>query len=93
MTACESATTPCTQVNNLGEASFCAQQGEIAVPRFTRPIRRSAWSTVQAEDLLLGYTCVTYYQGIIGASNAMNVNIVAAHLPRPGARPIAGTGT
>jgi hypothetical protein len=78
VTTCESATTPCTVVNNLGEASFCAQPGDSGAPVYAA---HQAFGLVaaQAEDLLLGYTCVTYYQGIIGAANAMNVNIVLAH--------------
>jgi hypothetical protein len=89
---CEGPILHCTPVNNLGEASFCGTDGDSGAPVYAS---HQAFGLVvfKAADLLLGHNCVTDYQGIISASNAMNVNIVAAHLPRPGARPIAGTGT
>ena len=77
---CEGPVLNCTPVNNLGEASFCGQEGDSGAPVYAS---HQAFGLVvfKAEDLLLGHTCVTDYQGIVGASNAMSVNIVAAHLP------------
>jgi streptogrisin C len=69
---------PCTEVNNLGEASFCGSPGDSGGPVFAAH-QAFGLVTTLASDLFAGYDCVTYYQGIKGASNAMNVNLVFAH--------------
>lgn len=71
----------CTQVNNLGEASFCGKKGDSGAPVFAA---HQAFGLVVALQTNISGNCAggTFYQGIIGASNAMNVNIVPAHLPR-----------
>jgi hypothetical protein len=70
----------CTRVNNLGEASFCGHQGDSGAPVFAA---HQAFGLVAALQTNIYGNCTggTFYQGIIGASNAMNVNIVLAHLP------------
>ena len=80
VSACEGPITKCTRVNNLGEASFCGGEGDSGGPVYASH-QAFGLVVIGAADLLLGYNCVTYYQGIIGAENTMNVNIVAAHLP------------
>jgi streptogrisin C len=69
---------PCRVVNNLGEASFCGNPGDSGAPVFAAH-QAFGLVTTGAADLVNGYSCVTYYQGINGAANAMNVNIVTAH--------------
>lgn len=68
----------CIWVYNLGEASFCAQSGDSGAPVYAS---HQAFGLVVAKGTyqLNPNKCVTYYQGIIGASNAMHVNIVRAH--------------
>lgn len=67
----------CTWVFNLGEASFYAQPGDSGAPLYAS---HQAFGLVVARgfDALHGGN-VTFYQGIIGAENSMNVNIVRAH--------------
>lgn len=69
----------CTRVNNLGEASFCGKPGDSGAPVFAA---HQAFGLVVALQTNIYGNCVggTFYQGIIGASNAMNVNVVFAHL-------------
>ncbi len=63
-----------TVVDNLGEANFCTTDGDSGGPVF---------AAHQAFGILVAAnsrnSCDSYYQGIIGAENAMNVNIVLAH--------------
>lgn len=79
VTHCESPNglPPYTCVTNLGEATFSAQPGDSGSP---------VYASNQAFGLVIsnGYDVyhggeVAFYQGIIGAENAMNVNIVLAH--------------
>ncbi len=69
--------TNCRWVNNLAEDSIYSQPGDSGAPVFTA---HQAFGLVSSGgfDVLHG-GWVTYYQGIIGASDAMNVNIVLAH--------------
>lgn len=67
----------CTKVNNLGEASFCAKPGDSGAPVFAS--HQAFGLVVALETDSLGDCYGTFYQGIKGASNAMNVNIVLAH--------------
>lgn len=68
----------CTRVNNLGEASFCGKQGDSGAPVFAA---HQAFGLAVALQTNIYGNCAggTFYQGIIAASNAMNVNIVLAH--------------
>jgi len=76
-TVCVGNPLPCTWVNNLGEASFCGQQGDSGAPVFAS---HQAFGLVSAEEYNLSGNCVgTFYQGIIAAANAMNVNVVMAN--------------
>jgi hypothetical protein len=74
-TFCATLPTPsCATVNNLGQTNICSSEGDSGAPLYAGN---------QAFGLLSGewnaYTpCITLYQGIIGAENAMNVNIVLA---------------
>jgi hypothetical protein len=77
-TECNLATGRCTYVRNLAEATFCVQPGDSGSPVFAS---HQAFGLVVAGGLdpLPPFPCVTYYQGIKSAENAMNVNIVLAH--------------
>lgn len=67
----------CSWVDNLGEATFCGQEGDSGAPVYAS---HQAFGLVSAAGYDVSHGgCVTYYQGIVGASNAMNVNIVLAH--------------
>lgn len=69
--------TNCRWESNLGEASFCTQQGDSGAPVYAS---HQAFGLVVAGARDLFNNCLgTYYQGIRGASDAMNVNIVPAH--------------
>jgi hypothetical protein len=68
----------CAWVNNLGEDSFCETNGDSGGPVFASH-QAFGLASAQGTDPLHGYLCVTYFQGIIGAENALNVNIVLAH--------------
>jgi hypothetical protein len=61
-------------VNNLGEADFCGKAGDSGGPVF---------AANQAFGLVVGErgtnSCDIFYQGIKGASNTMNVDVVLAH--------------
>jgi hypothetical protein len=61
-------------VDNMGEANFCGTAGDSGGPVF---------AAHQAFGLLIGErgrnSCDLFYQGIVGAENAMHVNIVPAH--------------
>ena len=61
-------------VNNMGEANFCGKSGDSGGPVF---------AAHQAFGLVVGErgtnSCDIFYQGIMGAMSAMNVNIVLAH--------------
>ena len=76
---CEPVGFPCTEVNNLGEASFCAGSGDSGAPVFAS--NQAFGLTVFHNNYRSGlnFPCGTAYQGIIGAANAMNVNIVLAN--------------
>ena len=60
-----------------GKASFCAQGGDSGAPLYAANQAFGLVGALQADPL--GNCYGTLYQGIIGASNAMNVNIVPAH--------------
>jgi hypothetical protein len=70
----------CAQVNNLGEASFCGNPDDSGAPVFAA---HQAFGMVVALQTNIYGNCAggTFYQGIVGASDAMNVNVVPAHLP------------
>lgn len=57
--------------NNLGEASFCTKEGDSGGPVFAA---HQAFGLVVAVNK--NNSCISYYQGIIGAENALNVNLV-----------------
>jgi streptogrisin C len=59
------------EVKNLGEASFCSQEGDSGGPVFAA---HQAFGLDVA--FLKNNNCVSFYQGIIGAENALNVNLV-----------------
>jgi hypothetical protein len=63
-----------TVVKNLGEANFCTTNGDSGGPVFAS---HQAFGLVVAVNL--HNSCDSFYQGIIGAENAMNVDIVLAH--------------
>jgi hypothetical protein len=59
------------EVDNLGVATFCSQEGDSGGPVFTS---HKAYGLVSATpNAAIG--CQTYYQGIRAAENAMNVNV------------------
>ena len=79
VTVCEPVGSPCTVVQNLGEASFCGSQGDSGAPVFAS---NQAFGLAVFKNTYrsgLNFYCGTAYQGIIGAANAMNVNIVLAN--------------
>jgi streptogrisin C len=57
--------------NNLGEASFCTQEGDSGGPVFAAHQAFGLVVAVNSKN-----SCISYYQGIIGAENALNVNLV-----------------
>ena len=73
---CEGTVLHCTWVDNLGKASFCGNKGDSGAPVFAS---HQAFGLVVAGSLDCFNSHVSYYQGIIGAANAMNVNLVFAH--------------
>jgi streptogrisin C len=75
---CEPGGINCVEVNNLGLASFCGNSGDSGAPVFAS---HQAFGLVVALKANIYGQCVggTYYQGIIGAENAMNANIVLAN--------------
>jgi hypothetical protein len=69
--------TNCRWVSNLGEATIHSQPRDSGAPLYAA---HQAFGLVSAggSDILHGGS-VTFYQGINGASNARNVNLVVAH--------------
>jgi hypothetical protein len=63
-----------TYVEHLGEANFCTKPGDSGAPVFASHQAFGLLSAVSDKN-----SCDSFYQGIIGAENAMNVNIVLAH--------------
>jgi hypothetical protein len=64
-------------VKNLGEANFCTQKGDSGGPVFASHTAYGLVSLNAIEDPLRPFEkCISYYQGIRGAADAMNVDLV-----------------
>lgn len=72
---CDQNNQNCVMVDNLGEDSIASAEGDSGAPVYAA---NQAFGLLSAICAKCG-AGVTFYQGIIGASNALNVNIVLAH--------------
>jgi streptogrisin C len=90
---CELTASGCTVVANTGEASFCMQQGDSGGPVFASNQAFGLSIFQNTYTVGLNFYCGTAYQGIIGAENAMNANIVLANnRPSPWPTALQATG-
>lgn len=66
-------------MKNLGEASFCSVAGDSGAPVFASHQAFGLENAVTADSKGNPiHPCQSFYQGILGAAQAMNVNIVFA---------------